>query len=79
VAKKEKDLEDVYRSEKTRGRKSQKTPETLAVERLQREIATRISEACSRNHFISILQAYELDDERFRYYLKIFDQWSGQV
>jgi len=80
VPRHQKDLEDVYRSEKTRGTKRQKTPESIEDERLQEEIVSvLLSGTCTRNRFISILQRYELPADRLRQYLEKFDLWSRQA
>ena len=79
MSKRGKDLEDVYRSERTRGTKQPKTPERLELERLQREVIDLImSGRCTRNDFVSILQSYGLseDSDLFREYLAGFDRWS---
>ncbi len=71
-----KDFKDVYYSEKTRGRKHQKTPEIIALENLQEEVRKAIEKGtCTRNRFISILQGYGLGEnsDLYREYLRKFD------
>jgi len=82
VSKKENDLKDIYHSEKSRGRKTQKTPEALALERLQEEVAHEIEIGrCTRNRFVSILQGYGIDEnsDLFREYLRRFDLVKPRV
>jgi len=75
-----KGFDDIYRAETSRGRKSQKTPERIQAERLEREILRILSEPnCSRNRFIATLQRYELSKARFDEYLKKFDLWDRRV
>jgi hypothetical protein len=74
VPRHQKDLEDVYRSEKSRGRRQVKTPEDIEAQRLLDEIVAAIRAGCTRNRFISILQRYELSAERLREYLEKFDR-----
>jgi hypothetical protein len=82
VSKRGRELEDVYRSEKTRGTKQPKTPESLELERLKREVIDLIlTRRCTRNQFVSILRSYGLseDSDLFRACLSGFDRWSRKV
>jgi len=82
VSKRGKDLEDIYRSEKTRGTKQPKTPERLELERLQREVVDLIMNGrYTRNQFVSILRSYGLseDSDLFRECLSGFDRWGHKV
>ena len=76
-----KGLKGVYRSEISRGRKTQKSPEQIEAERLDREIVDLLADPmkCTRNRYISILQRYELSAERFQKYLQVFELWDRRM
>lgn len=73
--------EMAYRAEKSRGTKHQKDIETLILERLKREtVDLLISHRCKREQYETILRSYGLEpgSEQFRFFLGIYDQWSGK-
>jgi hypothetical protein len=79
----DKDLESVYLSEKSRGSKHQQTPETIADIKLQREIVKRIvSSSCDQRGLEAILRDFGLQEgsSRFLRYVRIWQQWrSGKL
>jgi hypothetical protein len=79
--KKENDLKDVYRAEKTRRSKQPKDPKSLELERLQMEVIDCILHGASRNDFIAILQKNGLKEnsDLFRVCLDGYDRWSHKV
>lgn len=77
-----KDLESVYESERSRGSRSQKSPEAIATRKLQREIVKLIMKpGTDQRGLEAILRDFGLQDEspEFRRYVKLWQEWRGKL
>ncbi len=78
--KKDVELRQVIRSERSRGSRKPVTEETLEIQRQIREIANLLKdEDCGRTKYINVLRDFGLKDEseRFRKLLALWDAFRG--
>ena len=78
--KKDVELTQTIRAERSRGRRNPVTEETLEIQRQIREIGNMLQdEQCSRTKYITVLRDLGLKDEseRFRKLLALWDSSRG--
>lgn len=80
MSRKENDIRDVYRSEKSRGSRHQEHPDTIAAKRLEEKVIDLIIDpGCELRDVASILREYGLQDDskQFLRYMNLWHQYHG--